>query len=175
MSMTVGTHVNPNAVVAVISGISASLINLLTFFNRRKHLRNEIRENLALMQELEKDEVLSQTGVTAMWLRERIIIDVAKISGHKLALKKPVPVGSVIFALMACGALSYWTYYLNRNSFNWYSLIPGIAAWLFALSIYGMFTNRETPPPEDSSTAEASLHDINKGEDQTSGADSHAA
>jgi hypothetical protein len=139
--------VNPDAIVQVVAGVATPLISLITFFSRRRRLRNEIRENLALLQELDKDEILKHS---AMWLRGKIEIDVAKLAGFPLGTpKKPISWGSVTFASLACAGLSYWAYSIDRNVFVWYSLIPAVFAFLFAVSVYGMCINREIPPSEE--------------------------
>ena len=128
------------------------LATLITFFSRRRRLRNEIRENLSLLIELDKDEILKEHSPAAMWLRGKVVIDVAKLSGQPLGTpKKPVPKGGLILAALLCAGLSYWTYYMNRNAFVWYSLIPGAFAFVFAISILGMFTDREIPSSEEPS------------------------
>ena len=127
------------------------LITLITYFSQNKRRRAEIRENLALLQELEQDELLKEHSPAALWLRGKITLDVAKLAGVPLGTqKKPVPKGSVAFCLLAFAGLSYWTYYINRNSFVWYSVISGVFAFLFAVSAWGMFLNREIPPSEES-------------------------
>jgi hypothetical protein len=44
------------------------------------------------------------------------------------------------------GGFTFWTYYINRHEFVWYSVFPGIVAFLFLVSVYGIFVNREIPP-----------------------------
>jgi hypothetical protein len=152
--------VNPDTIAQAVAVVVAPLISLIGFFSRRRRLRNEIRENLSLLKQLDKDDLLREHSPAALLLRGRITIDVAKLSGQPLGTaKKPVPKGSVIFSSLLCIALSTLTYYINRNAFIWYSLFPGILAFLSAVSVYGMFLNRELPPPEDqeaSPTAQAS-------------------
>lgn len=143
---------NPDTLVQAIAGVMTPLITLITFFSRRRRLRNEIRENLALIEKLDKDEILKDHSPASIWLRGKVTLDVAKLSGQPLGTpKKPVPKGSVFISSILCIGLSCWTYYLNRNGFTWYSLIPGVFAFLFAVSVYGMFINREIPPTEEDS------------------------
>lgn len=155
---------NPDSIAQAAFSVVTPLITLITFFSRRKRLRNEIRENLSLLEELDKDNVLKEQTPASMWLRGKIVIDVAKLSGQPLGtLKKPVPKGSVIFAAVLCAGLSYLTYYIDRNGFVWYSVIPGVIAFLLAVSILGMFTDREIPsseePSEDKAATEVSASD----------------
>lgn len=146
---------NLDAIAQAVAVVLTPLISLISFFSRRRRLRTEIRDNLSLLQELDKDEVLREHSLASMWLRGKITVDVAKLSGQPLGTpKKPVPKGSVVFASLACIGLSLWTYYIDRNSFIWYSIIPGVFAALFAISAFGMFTDRELPPAEEASSKE---------------------
>jgi len=47
---------------------------------------------------------------------------------------------------LLCAGFAFWTYYINRQGFIWYSVFFTIVAFLFLVSIYGMFINREIPP-----------------------------
>src|SRR5262245_33612825 len=107
----------------------AAVVGLLS---RKRRWRNEIRENLSLVQELDKDEVLREQTPASMLLRGKILLDVAKFSGQPLGTpKKPVSKGAVAFAAVLVIGFSYWTYYINRDGFAWYSIFPGTAAFLF--------------------------------------------
>lgn len=140
----------PDAIVQVVAGVMTPLISLITFFSRRTRLRSEIRENLSLLQELEKDDILREHSPAAFLLRGKITLDAARLAGQPLGTQKnPIPWGSVSFAAIASAGLSYLTYYINRNTFVWYSLIPAVPAFLLAVSTWGMFLNRETPPSEE--------------------------
>lgn len=137
---------NPDTIAQAVATILAPLVTLIGIASRRKRLRTEIRENFALIQELEKDDALREGTPVANWLRGKIIIDVAKLSGEVLATpKKPVPKPAVFFATVAALALSYLTYHIVRNGFVWYSVFPGIGAFLFAVSVYGNLADRELP------------------------------
>jgi hypothetical protein len=143
-------RVNPNLIAKAVAVVMAPLISLVTFFSKTRRLRNEIRENLSLIQELDKDAILQEHSPAAMWLRGKVTIDVAKLTGQSLGNdKKPVPKTSVILGSICCIGLSYWTYYLNRNTFNWYSIITGVFAFLSSMLVYGSFLDREIIPPED--------------------------
>jgi hypothetical protein len=148
---------SPDAITQAVVSVVTPLITLITFFSRNKRLRSEIRENLSLLAELDKDEILKEHTPASFWLRGKIAIDVAKLSGQPLGdLKKPIPVGSVIFAGALCAGLSFLTYYIDRNSLMLYSLIPGVFAFLLAVSMLGMITNREILPPEESTESQSS-------------------
>ena len=50
-----------------------------------------------------------------------------------------------------------WTFFLNRESFQWYSVFPGIIAVLLGISVLGMLGNRELPPDERDALPEGAV------------------
>lgn len=130
--------------------IATPLAAVVGIGGRRRRLRAEVRDNLSLLEELKKDEILSTHTPAIGWIAGKIALDVARLSGQPLgARKKPVPRGAVIFAALLTVGLGYWTYVLTRDGFVWYSVFPGTGAALFAISILGMFTNRQIPDDPD--------------------------
>jgi hypothetical protein len=138
---------NPATIAQAVAAILAPLITLVGLASRRRSLRNEIRDNLSLLRELEKDEIFRDHTPTCGWLAGKIVVDTAKLTGEPLGVrKKPIPKGSVAFAGVLLVGFSFWTYYIDRNGFVWYSVFPGIFAFLMLVSIYGMIMNRDLPP-----------------------------
>lgn len=138
---------NPVSIAQALAAILAPLITLAGLASRRRRLRGEIRDNLSLLQELQKDELFRDHTPTCGWLAGKIVIDTAKLTGEPLGLrKKPIPKGSAIFAAILCVGFSFWTYYIDRNGFVWYSVFPAIFAFLMFVSIYGMVIDRDLPP-----------------------------
>ncbi|QUC55559.1 hypothetical protein IOD14_01435 [Streptomyces sp. A2-16] len=132
-----------NAVVSVLA--AAGTLAGVTSRTRRR--RNEIKENLALAEELQKNEILRDHTPAVAWLHGKIALDVARLSGQPIgAPKKPIPKGALIFATVLLLAFGGWTYWLNRDGFVWYSLVTGALAASMLISILGMTTNREIPP-----------------------------
>jgi hypothetical protein len=154
---------NPEILAQAIAVVLTASISLVTFFSRVRRLRNDIRENLALIQELDKDEVLHGQSLAATWLRKKVEIDAAKLSGQPLGKReKPVDKPTVVIGSILCAGLSYLTYYLNRTTFNWFSIITGMFAFFSLMMIYGSFPDREIPSSleddelqENSDSAEA--------------------
>lgn len=148
-----------NAVVSVLA--AAGTLAGVTSRTRRR--RNEIKENLALAEELQKNTILRDHTPAVAWLHGKIALDVAKLSGQPIgAPKKPIPKGSVVFAtilLLGCGG---WTYWLNRDGFVWYSLVTGALAASMLISILGMTTNREIPPDTEGDLPEGA-HPLESG------------
>lgn len=130
--------------------VGAPLVTVIGFGSRRRRLRAEIRENLALAEQVQESEAMRGFGLAGGWLHGRIALDIAKLTGQDIGTaKKPIPWGSVVLAAVLTagfGAISYW---FNRDGFAWYSVVPGSAAFVFAVSIISMFTDREKSP-EDS-------------------------
>jgi hypothetical protein len=139
--------VSAESIVQTVTAVLAPLITLIGLASRRRRLRSEIRENLSLLQEIEKDEVLREHTPAPGWIQGKVALDVAKLAGVPLGTpKKPIPKGSVAFAGILTAGFSFWTYYIVRSGFVWYSVFPGIVAFLLSVSIFGMITNRDLPP-----------------------------
>ena len=129
--------------------VAAPLAALIGVGSRKRRLRNEIRENLALVAEIEKSEVLREHTPAAGWMQGRIVLDVAKLSGTQLGtLKKPIATGSVALAAVLAAGFGIWTYWINRDELVWYSVVPGTVSLLMVASFFGLFMNREIPPDE---------------------------
>ncbi|MCO8271539.1 hypothetical protein M1L60_13145 [Actinoplanes sp. TRM 88003] len=115
--------------------------------SRKRRLRTNIKENLALAEELDTNTVLKEHTPVALWMHKRIVVDVARLTGEKLGTpKKPVAWGTVVFALILAGLLGAVTYYWNRNDFAWYSIFPATISALLLISVAGMFMNRDIAP-----------------------------
>jgi hypothetical protein len=139
--------VNPDTIAQTVAAVLAPLITLIGLASRHRRLRSAIRENLALLEELQKDEVLREHTPACGWLQGKVALDVAKLAGQPLGTpKKPIPKGSAVLAVILGAGFSFWTYYIVRDGFVWYSVFPGIAAFLMFVSIFGMFTDRDLPP-----------------------------
>ena len=135
-----------DAIAKAVVTIGTPLAALIGFGSRRKRLRAEVRDNIALLEELRKDAVLSQHTPTIGWLAGKVIVDVARLSGEPLGpKKKPIPKGSVFVAFLFAAGAAWWTYTINRDGFVWYSVFPGTFAAAMLISILGMTTNRNLP------------------------------
>lgn len=129
--------------------VGAPVAAIVGLGSRKRRLRGEIRENLALVEEIEKSEPLREFSLVSGWLHGRIALDVAKLTGQELDTgKKPIPWGGVVFATVLGLVSAAWTYWLVRDGFVWYSVIPGTVAALMALSVMGQVTGREKAPHE---------------------------
>ncbi len=138
---------NVTAVAQAVATIATPVGALAGYFSREKRLRNRIRDNYSLLQDLEKNDVLREHTPIPTWLNGKIAIDVARLSGQPLGTpKKPIPKGGLTLAATILIAFTAWTYYIVHNAFVWYSVFPGLVAALMAVSILGMFTDRELPP-----------------------------
>jgi hypothetical protein len=139
-----------NAVTQAILAIGTPLAAAIGIGSGRRRLRNEIKENLALIHEIEKDDLLKDHTPAIGWLKGRIVVDVARLARQPLGTpKKPVPKGSVTFAAVIAVLFGGWTYLIVRDGFVWYAVFPGVVCALVLISIGGMFTNRELPPDDN--------------------------
>lgn len=140
---------DPEAIAKALLTVGAPLLALIGVGSRRRRLRNEIKDNLALVEEIEKHDLLRDHTLASGWLQGRIAIDVARLSGQQLGTAKaPVPKGSVALAAVSAVLFGAWTYWIDRDGFVWYAVFPGIVAALMLISIAGMLTNRELPPED---------------------------
>ncbi|MFC4035311.1 hypothetical protein ACFO3J_28130 [Streptomyces polygonati] len=134
-----------NAAATIVTSLGA----FIGIASRRKRLRHDIRENLSLAEELEKNAILRDQTPAILWLNTKIALDVARLAGQSLKTpKKPIPWGSVTFSSIVTVGFGYWTYRLNDSAFVWYSVFPGVIAFLMTMSAYGSFLNREILPEQ---------------------------
>jgi hypothetical protein len=153
------------ALIKAVAATAISIVTLVSVGSRRKRLRNEIRENLALVKELEKDEVLHSHSHTVAWLQGRIAVDVARLSRQPLGTpKKPIPWGSVGIAAVLALASGAWTWYLTHDELVWYAVFPALIAFLLGMSVVGMTTNREIPPDPELPPGASPLRTQNEAE-----------
>lgn len=135
---------DPEAFAKTVLSTVATFGAVVQVGGKRRRLRNEIRDNLVLMKELEQNGVLREHAASTQWLPDKIALDVAKLSGHPLGTaKKPIAWGSVFMAGIIGVPLGFWTYILDHEGFVWYSIFPGLGAFLMGISILGLTTNRE--------------------------------
>jgi hypothetical protein len=133
--------------VAASVGGSAAVIERL--LGKKRRVRNEIRENLELVGTIAASPAAVDLRSPSGWLQGQIAVDIARLAGHKLGTdKKPVPKGSVFLAVVLAAAFGGWTFLIVRDGFVWWAVFPGFAAFLFVVSVFGMFTDRDIPPEE---------------------------
>ena len=138
------------AIVKAALTVGTPLAAVAGFGSRRRRLRHEIRENLALVDEVEKHAPLRDASLASAWLQGRIALDIARLTEQDFGTKKkPIPWGSVVLALVLASGFGLWSYWLVRDHFVWYAVFPGVAAALFGIAVVGMLTNRELPPDSE--------------------------
>lgn len=129
--------------------IGAPVATLVSVLSRRRHLRAEIRENLELLEQVDKSEPLRDFGLVSGWLHGQIALDIAKLTGQKFGTdKKPIPWGSLTTSIVLALIFGAWAYWLDRDGFEWYSVFPGVIAFLFVVSALGTVTDREHAPDD---------------------------
>ncbi|MFE0435342.1 hypothetical protein ACFW2K_10305 [Streptomyces nigra] len=138
---------NPDSIANAIAAVAASLGTVVGFASRHRRWRNEIRENLSLIEEINNNTLLKEHTPAVAWLTGKIAVDVARLSGQPLGTpKKPIPWSNVVFSSTVSIGFGYWTYALSRDGFVWYALFPGVVTGLMLISVLGSFMNREIPP-----------------------------
>ncbi|WP_345552062.1 hypothetical protein [Streptomyces lannensis] len=148
----------PESIANAAATVVASLGTFIGIASRRKRWRNDIRENLSLAEELEKNALLRDQTPAVAWINTKIALDVARLSGQSFKTpKKPIPWGSVVFSSLVAAGFGYWAYWLNSREFVWYSIFPGVVAFLMLLSAYGSFLNREILPDSGSELPEGAV------------------
>lgn len=132
------------------AAVITPLLALIGIAGRRKRLRSEIRDDLVLLEELRKEELLVQHSPVVAWMAGKIALDTARLTRQPLGpKKKPIAWASVILAAVFGIAAALWTWYLDRDGFQWYSVFPGTLAALLGISIIGMTANRQLPADPD--------------------------
>jgi hypothetical protein len=133
--------------VAVIVPLGTLIGSIISIGNRKSRIRKEIRENLALLGDIEKDSELGEFALPTSWMRARIVVDTARLTGQTLGTpKKPLPVGSMVFAAILGLFLAALTWWIDRDGFVWYSVFPAALSFLSLVSLYGQTLNREIDP-----------------------------
>lgn len=108
-SASVACRCDPEPIAKLVATVAAPAATLFGVVSRKRRLRHEIRENLALVKELKSDEALWKVSPAGAWLQGKIALDVARLAGQPLGTrKKPIPWGSVVlagflFIVLACG------------------------------------------------------------------------
>jgi hypothetical protein len=135
-----------DSVLQALAAIIAPLIGIVGLLSRRRRLRSEIRDNIALLHEADRDQSLREYTPALNWLRGKITIDIARITGQPLGSpKKPIPKGSLAFSAIIGLVFGAWTYFIVRDGFVWYAVFPGTLSLLMIIAILGMVTDRELP------------------------------
>jgi hypothetical protein len=124
-----------DALVRSIAEFFAAIFGVVGFMGKPRR-RAGIRDDLHLLEELAEHEDFGRGSWPHQALMHRVSLDVAKLSGVPLGKRRPWP--SVILAILIGVPLGYWTYVINQNGFQWYSVFPGIVAALMGVSLLGM-------------------------------------
>ncbi|MHA6510031.1 hypothetical protein [Tessaracoccus sp. Y1736] len=139
-----------SGLLKTLGTLAASAFAVFKFGARQSSLREHIKGDLELIDELNKNSLLRDHTEASAWLSGKILLDVAKLSGAPIgAKKKPIPWGTVVFATLVVVVFGLWTLDLNQNGFNWWSIATGAVTGLFLISILGMTTNRAISPDQD--------------------------
>ena len=112
--------------------------------------RNGIREDLHLLRELDTFRQFGEGTLAYQWLTERIVRQIAELSGIDLRTKRrSADLSSIIFAAVITSVLGYATYWTYANAPGWLALLPGIPGAVMGMATLQMLTGKEEVPPEE--------------------------
>jgi hypothetical protein len=131
------------------SDFFAAVLGAAGFVGRPRR-RAAIRDDLELLRDLEKSPEFGPGTWTREVLTAHITLEVARHAGVDLPRRK-IAWGSIVMAFVIGAPLAYLTYRLDRDGFEWWSLLPGIIAGLMFIAILGMLFN-----PDEASTTNGS-------------------
>lgn len=148
--MTLSTTVSEDSRVegllkAALDFLAAVLARL--GFTGRPRRRAGIRQDLELLHELEKFPHLGPGTWAHQMLSGHIEFEIAKLAGIEFP-RRNIPWGSVVLAAVVGFPLGYVTYVLNKDGFNWWSLIPGIVSGLMLFGLLGLLLAPEEKTSE---------------------------
>jgi hypothetical protein len=137
--------------IKAIADLFAAVLGRVGYVGKPRR-RADIRDNMKLVTELAGHPDIGRGSWPHQALMNRIALDVGRLAGVSFKTRK-TPWSSVIVALLIGAPLGYWTYALDRDAFQWYSVFPGLVAVLMALTVLGMILSPpEQPQAEDEST-----------------------
>jgi hypothetical protein len=135
------------AIAKAMLTIGTPILTVAGLGSRNRRIRHDIKENLALVEEVEKHPALREASLSSAWLQGRVALDIARLTRQDFGpRKKAIPWSSVALAFILGGILSAWTYFIVRDGLVWYAVFPACGALLFAVSIVGMTTDRGLAP-----------------------------
>ncbi|MFY9580127.1 MAG: hypothetical protein WAQ33_12465 [Gaiellaceae bacterium] len=139
--------------VKSIAEFFAAILGMIGFVGKPRR-RASIRDDLQLLTELTEHPDFGAGSWPHQALMNRVALDVARLAGVPLNQRR-IQWSSVILALLVGLPLGYWTFNLNQDGFQWYSLFPGIIAGLMAIALLGMFlpSSEDSPPEEEESSS----------------------
>jgi hypothetical protein len=132
--------------VRAIAEFFAAIFATVGFVGKPRR-RAGIRDDLNLITELSEHPDFGRGSWPHQALMNRVALDVARLSGVPTPHK--IQWGSVILAVVIGAPLGYWTYTIDRDTFQWYSIFPGTVAVFMGLAILGMVFGRNEDPAAD--------------------------
>jgi hypothetical protein len=112
-----------DTLLKALAAIIVPLATLVGVISRKRRLRSDIRENLGILEEIEKHSALRARTPVITWMHGRVALDVAKLTGQQLGTrKKPIPWGSVVITAIIASSAGAWTYFIVDDGFVWYSV-----------------------------------------------------
>jgi hypothetical protein len=135
-----------DTITKVFGGIVIPALAGTKYLNRKGRVRSHVRDNIEILERVENNVILRQHTPAAGWLVGKIAVDIARLTGQTLGpKKKPMDRGSAFAAALFTVGFGLGTYWIARDGWNWWAVLPGTVAVLLLIAFLGHFTNRELP------------------------------
>lgn len=128
-----------------VSDLFAAILGRFGYVGRARGRAN-IKEDLDLLGELRESPEFGSDSPALLFLSAHITSEVARYSGAEPAPKKPW--GAIFLAFCIGASLALFTFTLNSDGFDWFSVIPGAGALLMIVAMVQLFTGDEDTGPD---------------------------
>jgi hypothetical protein len=133
--------------VQALGDFVAALLGLVGFVGRPRR-RQAIRDDLALLSELEGYDAFGRETIAHLWLTNHILLQIAEFSGVDLRAVRRKPLwSSVVLACIIWIPLGWLTFHLVDIGHPWFAVIPAVPAGLFFMVTFPLIFNREEVAP----------------------------
>jgi hypothetical protein len=122
--------------IKAIADFFATLLSAVGFVGRPRR-REHIREDMKLLSELAEHPDIGRGSWPHQALMNRVALDVGRLAGvpgvHVPGTRK-VQWSALVMALLIGGLCTFLTFKLNEDAFEPFSIIPGLVAFLMAIT-----------------------------------------
>lgn len=145
---------------ALINAVTEFLAAIFARFGYvgRPRRRQNIRDELALLDLIRDSPAYGAESQAAIYLSEHIAAEVARYSGVELHQKRKIAWRSVALAIVIGVPFGYWTFKLNQGGFSWLSLPTGAVAGFFLIGGLGILLTGDDS--SDSSSSNSDLEQL---------------
>lgn len=138
-----GERVEIEGLISAVADLLAALLRPIGIVGSPRR-RAGILENLELLERLRTHEEFGPGTAAYTVLTNHVILEVGRLSGVDLrAVRKKINWSSAIVSTCIWAPLAYVVYLLDRDGFDWLSLLPAIPAGLFFVAAVGLILERK--------------------------------